>query len=148
MQPRPPHDVFWKEESHVYSRGQFTMLDLQLCIHKDKADAPLQEMVEDGRERVVGASALDFAFTVCDNAGNEVCPMWPDQPMTAYRGLADPAAAEGSEAERHLAFGCLSKAPQPHKGLHRLANATAGPPSHAEATGRNRSALVQDGMIG
>jgi arsenate reductase (thioredoxin) len=39
-----------------------------------------------------------------DNAAKEVCPIWPGQPMTAHWGLPDPAKAEGSEAERNLAF--------------------------------------------
>ena len=51
-----------------------------------------------------GAPQLDFVFTVCDNAANEVCPIWPGQPMTAHWGVPDPAAAEGTDAERHLAF--------------------------------------------
>ncbi len=51
-----------------------------------------------------GAPKLDFVFTVCDNAAREVCPIWPGQPMTAHWGLPDPAIAEGSEAERQLAF--------------------------------------------
>ena len=50
------------------------------------------------------APNLDFVFTVCDNAAKEVCPIWPGQPMTAHWGLPDPVQAEGSEAERHLAF--------------------------------------------
>ena len=53
---------------------------------------------------VPGAPQLDFVFTVCDNAANEVCPIWPGQPMTAHWGVPDPAAAEGKEAERRLAF--------------------------------------------
>lgn len=50
------------------------------------------------------APDLDFVFTVCDNAANEVCPVWPGQPMTAHWGLPDPAEAKGSETQRALAF--------------------------------------------
>jgi arsenate reductase (thioredoxin) len=51
-----------------------------------------------------GAPALDFAFTVCDNAAGESCPVWPGQPMTAHWGVPDPAEAKGSAAEIALAF--------------------------------------------
>jgi arsenate reductase (thioredoxin) len=51
-----------------------------------------------------GAPALDFVFTVCDNAAGEVCPIWPGQPMTARWGIEDPAAVQGTDEERRKAF--------------------------------------------
>lgn len=50
------------------------------------------------------APKMDFVFTVCDNAADEVCPIWPGQPITAHWGVADPSAATGAEAERRFAF--------------------------------------------
>ena len=51
-----------------------------------------------------GAPQLDFVFTVCDNAANEVCPVWPGQPLTAHWGIPDPAAARGSATDIERAF--------------------------------------------
>ena len=47
---------------------------------------------------------LSFVFTVCDNAANEVCPIWPGQPMTAHWGIPDPAAVQGTSDEIDRAF--------------------------------------------
>ena len=51
-----------------------------------------------------GAPEMDFVFTVCDQAAGEVCPIWPGNPVTAHWGVPDPAAVEGTEAERRRAF--------------------------------------------
>jgi arsenate reductase len=51
-----------------------------------------------------GAAAMNFVFTVCDNAAKEVCPIWPGQPMTAHWGVADPTAVSGTPEEIDRAF--------------------------------------------
>ncbi len=33
-----------------------------------------------------------------------MCPIWPGQPMTAHWGFEDPAAFEGTEAEKRRVF--------------------------------------------
>lgn len=50
------------------------------------------------------APKMDFVFTVCDDAANEACPVWPGQPLSAHWGVPDPAAAEGTDSEVSLAF--------------------------------------------
>jgi arsenate reductase len=50
------------------------------------------------------APKMNFVFTVCDNAANEVCPFWPGQPMTAHWGVPDPAAVKGTPEEIERAY--------------------------------------------
>ena len=47
---------------------------------------------------------MDFIFTVCDNAANEVCPIWPGHPMSAHWGVPDPAATTGAPEQIARAF--------------------------------------------
>lgn len=50
------------------------------------------------------APAMDFVFTVCDDAAGETCPIWPGHPMTAHWGIEDPSHVEGNDIERERAF--------------------------------------------
>ncbi len=46
------------------------------------------------------APQFDFIFTVCSNAANEVCPVWPGHPTTAHWTIPDPAHVEPMAARR------------------------------------------------
>lgn len=52
----------------------------------------------------VNAPAMDFIFTVCDQAAGEQCPYWPGRPITAHWGVADPAAVSSDDEQKHQAF--------------------------------------------
>jgi arsenate reductase len=56
-----------------------------------------------------GAPTMDFVFTLCDDAANETCPVWPGQPMTAHWGIEDPAAVEGTDLEKEAAFNTAAR---------------------------------------
>ncbi len=48
--------------------------------------------------------ALDAVITVCDSAAGEACPVFPSNPVKAHWGMADPAAATGTDAEITAVF--------------------------------------------
>ncbi len=84
-----------KGEVHPYT------LDLLRSLNIDTRFARSKSWDEFGGP---GAPEFDFIFTVCDSAAEETCPIWPGHPMTAHWGIPDPAAAQGTDAEKHFAF--------------------------------------------
>src|SRR5258707_11490301 len=69
-------------------------------------DYPTDNLRSKSWEEFAGADApaMNFIFTVCDNAAGETCPIWPGQPMTAHWGVEDPAEVEGTDIEKEAAF--------------------------------------------
>ena len=84
-------------------KGEVHPIALALLKHLDLPTEGLRSKPWDEFEGR-GAPPLHFVFTVCDNAAGEVCPVWPGKPMTAHWGIPDPAAVEGSDADKWSAF--------------------------------------------
>lgn len=83
--------------------GRVNPISLELLQHMQLPTEGLRSKSWD-EFAAAGAPELDFVFTVCDNAAGEQCPFWPGQPMTAHWGVEDPAAVEGTDTEKWLAF--------------------------------------------
>ncbi len=70
------------------------------------ARLPTESLRSKNWEEFAGPAApkMNFVFTVCDNAAQEMCPIWAGQPMTAHWGVPDPALAKGSSEQIERAF--------------------------------------------
>jgi arsenate reductase len=86
-----------------FPKGEVHPLALQLL---QDANLPAQGLRSKNWDEFAtpGAPAIDFIFTVCDNAAGEVCPIWPGKPMTAHWGIPDPAATQGTDLQKRFAF--------------------------------------------
>jgi arsenate reductase len=84
-------------------KGAVHPIALELLAHMK---LPTQGMRSKSWEEFAkpGAPRMDFVFTVCDNAAAETCPVWPGQPMSAHWGVPDPAAVQGDDKAKWLAF--------------------------------------------
>ena len=97
-----------KDRFNGYSAGSFPKgavhpLALEELEHHYLSTSGLRSKSWDEFTRS-GAPVMDFVFTVCDQAAREACPVWPGNPVTAHWGIADPAAADGTEADQRKAF--------------------------------------------
>lgn len=86
-----------------YPKGKVHLLAWRLLVEQGISTEGLRSKSWD-EFAAPGAPVMDFVFTVCDQAAGEVCPVWPGQPVTAHWGIPDPAAPDGAEAERMVAF--------------------------------------------
>lgn len=99
---------FGRGRFHAYSAGSYPKesvhpLTLKLIEQFGLSTDGLRSKSWDEFE-MPEAPRMDFVFTVCDQAAQEPCPVWPGQPITAHWGTPDPAGAEGDETQRMQAF--------------------------------------------
>ena len=97
------HGAFVAHSAGSHPKGQVHPIALELLAQMKLPTAGLRSKSWD-EFAAAGAPALDFVFTVCDNAAGEMCPIWPGQPITAHWGIPDPAAVQGSDTDKWLAF--------------------------------------------
>jgi len=96
-----PHFTAYSAGSHpVGSVNPYAFKQLE------KAGLPTEDLRSKSWDEFAkpGAPQMDFVFTVCDNAAQEVCPVWPGKPVTAHWGLPDPGWTPGGPAQVERAF--------------------------------------------
>ena len=89
----------------VFSAGSFPtgkVNPLAVQVLKDVYDIDAGEARSKSWEEFKDVE-FDFVVTVCDNA-RETCPIWPGQPIVAHWSSPDPAAVEGTDADKYRAF--------------------------------------------
>ena len=91
-----------KGRFHAYSAGSFPKgaVHPQALSLLKQIGLPTANLRSKSWDEFRSGPQMDFVFTVCDNAANEVCPVWPGHPVTAHWGIPDPAAVEGEGADK------------------------------------------------
>lgn len=96
------------DQFNVYSAGTKPKSDLNPfaleVLEHNGHDVSALRAKNIGEFQTEDAPALDFVFTVCDQAANEECPAWQGQTISAHWGLPDPVKVDGTDAEKSLAF--------------------------------------------
>lgn len=101
-------DMMGEGHFHAYSagtepKGFVHPLALELLEH---FDCPIDRMRSKSWDEFTRADAaqMDFIITVCDDAADEACPIWPGQPMIAHWSFEDPSRCDGSEEQKREVF--------------------------------------------
>jgi len=88
-------NVLGGEHFKAYSAGSFPSGRIQPLAARLATEAgyPAENLRSKSWDEFAapGAPAMDLIITVCDNAADEICPIWPGHPATAHWGVADPA---------------------------------------------------------
>ena len=76
-----------------------------LCVLAENGHA-LDGLRSKSWDEFAGADAttMDLVVTVCGNAADESCPVWPGEPIRAQWGIEDPAAVVEPESAVRAAF--------------------------------------------
>jgi arsenate reductase len=93
-----------------FPKGQVHPMALDILDKLGFATAGLRSKSWD-EFAAAGAPAIDFIITVCDDAANETCPVWPGHPTTVHWGIEDPAAVGvegGAEGQREAFLKALN----------------------------------------
>tara|TARA_R110002110_G_scaffold77447_4_gene203608 strand:- start:2145 stop:2945 length:801 start_codon:yes stop_codon:yes gene_type:complete len=96
-------DTFTAYSAGTVHRSELNPFAVELLKSKGH-DVSLLRSKNIGEFQGADAPRMDFVFTVCDRAANEECPTWPGQPVSGHWGMPDPVKAEGTDAEKRLAF--------------------------------------------
>ena len=93
---------------HAYSAGSFPkgQVNPDAIRLLTRLEYPTEGLRSKSWDEFSGpdAPAMDFVFTVCDDAAGETCPIWPGHPVTAPWGVEDPSHTQGNDIERERAF--------------------------------------------
>jgi protein-tyrosine-phosphatase/DNA-binding transcriptional ArsR family regulator len=96
-------DKFTAFSAGIAHRSELNPFAVEMLRSK-RQDVSLLRSKNIGEFQGANAPRMDFVFTVCDRAANEECPAWPGQPVSGHWGMPDPVKAEGTDAEKRLAF--------------------------------------------
>jgi protein-tyrosine-phosphatase len=96
-------DTFTTYSAGTAHRSELNPFAVEMLKSKGH-DVSLLRSKNIGEFQGADAPRMDFVFTVCDRAANEECPAWPSQPVSGHWGMPDPVKAEGTDAEKRLAF--------------------------------------------